>query len=615
MTWRKWWKLGSLGLIATVAIAPSGCAASRQARQVRQAKAEQPVPPPVPDSWLNGASQVTRAPAPPAINPWQPGEESSSSRSHQTAGGPQRDEARTLASSATTASSASHTTPATPAAAVTPEHTTLQQVAAVEPLGERGEKRVERIAFTAAQPAPLPSTGPPPPPGQAASSTHHATHTIDLPTALRLAQGDNLQVAFARAQIAQAWSKYDAARVMWLPSIRAGIDYNKHDAQIQDITGNVFPASRGNVWSGLGAGTPGAGSPAFPGVYMNFHLADALFEPLAAQQAAFARRHAADAVANDVLWRVSLGYFELVRAAQEVAIARDVEATARQLVKLTGDHAAAGQGSAADADRATAEWSVRRNDVLRAQESLRVASARLSQLLRLDICVQLEPLDPLAVPIDLLPCELSCCELVTWGLSNRPELAQHRHLVTEAVERMRRQQYSVLMPSVVLGASYGVFGGGQGQDLANFGNRFDGDAIAYWQLRNLGFGDAAARSEARSQVRQANVAQMAIMDQICREVIEAQAQVESRRGQIEIAREGIAAAERSQSRNLERIRNLQGLPLEMLQSNQALAQARREYLRAVIDYNSAQVTLYHALGAPGGMPALAQPTTSPGTGP
>ncbi len=546
---REWWKLGIIVLLSVAAIVPSGCAARRRVREAQNDVVNPPEPPP---SWSKAEPPASGTPA---------------------------------------------------------QKPLIQQVTAQESLDDQ-RGRVEPIATTNVAQAPLSATQPPP---NDTLNAPQGSYSIDLPTALRLAQGDNLQVAFAREQVTQAWTKYDAARVMWLPSIRTGLNYNKHDAQIQDITGNVFPASRSNSWAGLGAATPGAGSPAYPGLYMNFHLADALFEPLAAQQAAFARRHAADAVANDVLWRVSLGYIELVRAAQELAIARDVERTAAELVKLTADHAAAGQGSPADADRAAAEWSIRRNDVLRAQESTRVASARLAQLLRLDPCLQLEPLDPLAVPVDLVPLELSRCDLVTWGLSNRPELAQHRHLVSEAVERMRRSQYSVLMPSVVLGASYGVFGGGQAQAQSNFGNRFDGDAIAYWQMRQLGFGDVAARNDARSQVRQANVAQMAIMDQVCREVIEAHAQVDARRGQIEIAREGIVSAERSQLRNLERIRNLQGLPLEMLQSNQALAQARREYLRTVADYNTAQVTLYHAVGSPGDIPSALESSATNAT--
>ena len=64
------------------------------------------------------------------------------------------------------------------------------------------------------------------------------------------------------------------------------------------------------------------------------------------------------------------------------------------------------------------------------------------------------------------------------------------------------------------------------------------------------------------------------------------------------AQAGITAAQHSYERNLDRIKNAQGLPIEVLQSIQALAQSRREYLRTVIDYNRAQFSLHRALGWP-----------------
>ena len=70
------------------------------------------------------------------------------------------------------------------------------------------------------------------------------------------------------------------------------------------------------------------------------------------------------------------------------------------------------------------------------------------------------------------------------------------------------------------------------------------------------------------------------------------------RRQLATAQEGIRAAERSYERNLERIQHVQGLPLEALQSIQALAQARREYLRVVVGYDEAQFRLQRALGWP-----------------
>ena len=72
--------------------------------------------------------------------------------------------------------------------------------------------------------------------------------------------------------------------------------------------------------------------------------------------------------------------------------------------------------------------------------------------------------------------------------------------------------------------------------------------------------------------------------------------MESRLKRIELAKQGIQAAERSYDLNLQQIENAKGLPIEALQSVQALAQSRRDYLNAVIDHNVAQIKLCRATG-------------------
>ncbi|MBS0210291.1 MAG: TolC family protein [Planctomycetes bacterium] len=482
--------------------------------------------------------------------------------------------------------------PSTPQPASTVAQTSLI-VAAPQPQSPSG------IALVAPTPPPEPVPAPP-----AESSPRE--YPIDLVTTLRLADGSNLQVAVAREQIRQAWAQYQGSRVLWLPSLRGGLNYNRHDGPIQNINGTILPVSRSLFYSGLGAGAAGAGSPILPGLYANFDLADAIFQPLATRQTALAQRHAAAATTNDMLLRVSQGYLELLRAAEDIAIADEAQQNAQYLFDLTSTYAQSGQGLRADADRAEAELSLRKNDLLRAQENLRVTSARLAQLLRLDPTVQLAPLDDTIVPLNLVPAEASLHELVAQGLTLRPEIGQNRHLVAAAVARMRREQYAPLVPSVLVGASYGTFGGGQNASVSGFGGRFDADAVAWWELRNLGFGDAAARSQTRSVVRQANEQQLATMDLVAREVVEAHTQVAARLAQIETARLGVEAAKASHERNVARIRDVQGLPIEVLQSNQALTGARREYLRAMIDYNLAQFALYRAIGWPA-MPAAIDP--------
>jgi outer membrane protein TolC len=192
-------------------------------------------------------------------------------------------------------------------------------------------------------------------------------------------------------------------------------------------------------------------------------------------------------------------------------------------------------------------------------------------------------------------------DLVATGLSNRPELAASRSLVGEAVNRLKREENAPWLPSVLLGVSYGGFGAGVGGQITKGDSRFDFDGVAWWEVRNLGLGERAARDNARAQIQQARMQEVQTMDVVAREVVETYSQVQSRQKQIAAAKEGIAAAQRSYERNLQRIQNIQGLPIEVLQSIQALDAARREYLRAVVDYNTAQFRLHRALGWPIGV--------------
>jgi outer membrane protein TolC len=88
------------------------------------------------------------------------------------------------------------------------------------------------------------------------------------------------------------------------------------------------------------------------------------------------------------------------------------------------------------------------------------------------------------------------------------------------------------------------------------------------------------------------------LDRVAREVVEAHAQVSSRSKQIATSQTAVVAAEESFNDNWERIQNGQGLPIEVLQSLQALSLARREYVRVIADYNTAQFTLHRSLGWP-----------------
>lgn len=421
---------------------------------------------------------------------------------------------------------------------------------------------------------------------------------LTLTDALALAGGQSPRIAFAAARYRESYARLESARTLWLPSIRAGISYHHHDGNLQASNGNIVNVNRSSMQAGLGINAVGAGTTVVPGIAAQFHTTDALFQPRIAAHAASAQQAATDAVTNDTLLDTALAYLELLRATQAERIAEDNRQNAQKLADITAQFAHSGQGSQADADRAQTEVLRCRNTVARAEETQLVASARLAEILGLDPSAQIIPQEPTIVPIELVSPDQPLRELVSTGLANRPELAESKHLVCEAVYRYRREKFAPLVPSVLLGVSQSGFAGGLGSTVSREGGRFDFDAGLFWEVRNLGFGERARRDATMAQYDQARAAQTQMMDAVAREVVEAATQVKSRKSQIDVAEAGVAAATQSYNRNLVRIREGQGLPIEVLQSLQALDVSRREYLQTLVDYNQAQFRLQRALGWP-----------------
>ena len=424
------------------------------------------------------------------------------------------------------------------------------------------------------------------------------TLQLNLPTALSMVGGQHPAVGFAQWRVQEAYAQLDRAQVLWLPSIQAGFSFNRHDGNLQNSNGGIIDANRNSFQYGLGAGAVGAGTTQQPGIVAQFHLADAIFQPKVNEKTAWARGHAANGVVNEQLLDVAVAYLELLNAEQDLRILEDAERRTADLAKLTSDFAAAGQGLQADADRLETEVRLVQNRVASARERADVASARLSQILSVDAAQRITPLDPTVVPIELVSLESDKGTLISTGLSNRPELKEAQSLVAAACEQYKRQKYAPFVPSVLLGFSTGGFGGGLGNSLNNVNGRYDADAILTWQVRNLGFGERAARRETEALIQQAKFEKIRVLDQVAREVAEAHSQVVHRADRIAITRNAIQAAEDSYERNLSRIRDGQGIPLEVLQSVRALEDARRAYLTAVVDYNQAQFRLQWALGWP-----------------
>lgn len=429
-------------------------------------------------------------------------------------------------------------------------------------------------------------------------TSESALVNINLPTALSLIGPQHPAVGFARWRVQQAYAELSQAKVLWLPSLRGGFGFHRHDGNYQASNGEIVDVNRNSFQYGLGVGAVGAGTTTFPGVIAEFHLADAIFQPKIAGSTLAARSSESRAVLHQQMMEAAVAYLELLGTHQGVRILEEIRDRAAELSKLTSDFAATGAGLQADADRMETELALIETRLLAARERCQVAGARLARTLGADPQCEWIPTDSLALPLDVVSLDSGRSAMIQIGLFNRPELREAQSLVAAACERYRREKFSPFVPSVLLGFSNGGFGGGLGNTLNQVDGRYDFDALVAWEIRNLGFGERAARRATSAQVQQAKFEKIRRMDQVACEISEAYSQANFRSKQVSVAQRAIEQAMNSYDRNLRRIRDGQGLPLESLQSLEALREAQQVYLRSVVEYNQAQFRLQWAMGWP-----------------
>src|SRR5262249_49179222 len=145
------------------------------------------------------------------------------------------------------------------------------------------------------------------------------------------------------------------------------------------------------------------------------------------------------------------------------------------------------------------------------------ASARLAQLLDLDPSTRLHATDGWVVPAPVVPEPIPLGELLAIALTQRPELAEQRAAIQQALLALRGARLLPFSPNLAVGYSAGTFGGGSNlvdTRFDHFAGRQDFDAVVYWTLRNLGAGNVALVRLAESRLRASNYRQIEVLDRV-----------------------------------------------------------------------------------------------------
>jgi outer membrane protein TolC len=414
---------------------------------------------------------------------------------------------------------------------------------------------------------------------------------IDLPTALRVADGSNPTVALARLRVQEAYAHLTQAQVAWLPNLQAGTTYYRHDGNLQNAAGNVFGVSKSTIFAGGGA-------------VADFKTSDALFLPVIARRLAQAQDAASRSVAHDIQLDVAIAYFDLLQAHAQYAVNADLLARDQDILMRAEAAEKAGlQKTGADINRARTEYQLRLQERIAQAGQVRIASSRLARLLLLKPTVGLLPTDMTVVPLTLISEDANLDGLVAIALSDRPELTEGRELISASEARLRQAHLDPLLPHFQVSYLAGGFGGGIDSNIENYKGRGDGTATAYWELQNLGLGYRAENRTRRIQVDEASTHLLEVQAQVSDEVVRAAQTILARRQALAPAQEAVVQA-------LEMFHKLDVIAfgmngpkreldsVEPLLAIQQLAQARYQYLAAVLDYNRAQFRLYTAIGQP-----------------
>lgn len=421
---------------------------------------------------------------------------------------------------------------------------------------------------------------------------------IDLPVALQLAAGRNLDLAIAVEKANRAAARADKAVLSLVPDLAVGASFSKQNGLLQDTLGNPVRAKRVADSAGLGSASAGAGMAGVPGVSLDLPLGRAIFAPLAARQDRAAAVAAAEAERHQVLAEAAAGYYELVRARAAVQLARELEGAAGKLAESTRSFAAAGQGLEADAERAAATHLLRRAQTATAEADLVRRSSALARLLHLPPSLVLVPADKEVAASDLVNPDEPVARMVATALRCRPETARMQAELAAAAHRLQEQKIKPFLPNLAASYSNFEFAAGSGGATDRRDEREEVAAMIYWKLEGLGFGSAAEAREQQAAYNLTKLKEARTLDEIAAEVAAARAEVHAQRARLGVAGQASSHARKAYELTTAKLLEAKGLPIEALASIQTMAEARQAEIDAVLDYNIAQHRLYAALGHP-----------------
>ena len=417
-----------------------------------------------------------------------------------------------------------------------------------------------------------------------------AEQPISLPTVLRLAGANNLDIKLAAERVAEARAQHEAAWMQWFPYVTPGVSFRRHEGNIQTVDGQIIDADKQSLT--LGAA-----------VTMQLEAGETYYKNLVAKKLVLAAEHGIEIQRQESIWQGVSAYLEAVRAQAAVGVAGEAVRVASDYAGQVKQAVDAGIAFKGDAFRATAQ--VERNRLVQrqAREQQRIAAARLAQVLRISPLVELIPDDRTPAPMTFSESSRALSQLAATAVERRPEMAMNAEQLAAAITSGEGAKWAPIVPTLRAEVFHGGLGGGQNDDgPRKFNDSADYSIGLTWRIGPGGLFDRSRELLANSKQRGITIERDKLRDEITRQVVEAHTRVHSLSDQLVHARAALSASEQALTLARERKAFAVGEVLENIQAEQDLTRARLDYLNIVTEHNRAQFLLRRATGevAPSG---------------
>lgn len=431
-----------------------------------------------------------------------------------------------------------------------------------------------------------------------AESTNENVYPIDLPTALRLAGARNLDIQIAQQRLNEAEANRKSAVEQFFPWVAPGISYHRRDGVAQAVPSGVISDAHFQSYS--------------PGVSLTAQmpLGDAIYNSLAAKQLVRASDHALESQRQDTILQAAQGYLDLVKAKALVGVVQEAIRVSEDYQQQLHQAVAAGIAFKGDELRVQSQTEHYRVTLEQALEQRRVAGVNLAQVLHLDSRVDLAAQDDGLQPLALYSTNASMNSLVEEALHTRPELKQSQAYIAAARETKKGAVYGPWIPSLGAQVFGGGLGGGPDSGPSNFAAEGDYAVGLSWRIGPGGLFDVGRVDASKARLAAAQLSESKLTDAIVSQVVSGLVHMNSTAAQIQAAEQNLATSTETLRLTRERKQFGVGIVLEDIQAEEAVTQARSDYINAIAENGKAQYALRRAVGALSGEPVERQPRHS-----